>query len=99
MALNPEPPHTHLTRSSFQVSGIEGNFRNTAENVMRVLRTNKESVTAMRPLSTTPSSIGGCSPLPTRQRGELLGSEEWRWGRTVGQRGQVGGGWSERGGI
>lgn len=30
-----------------QVSGIEGNFRTTCENVMRVLRSNKESVTAM----------------------------------------------------
>ena len=38
----PSPPSTDR-----QVSGIEGNFRNTAENVMRVLRTNKESVTAM----------------------------------------------------
>jgi FKBP12-rapamycin complex-associated protein len=32
---------------AMEVSGIEGNFRNTAENVMRVLRINKESVTAM----------------------------------------------------
>eukprot|EP00955_Chlamydomonas_euryale_P007224 76381-Chlamydomonas_euryale.AAC.1 len=30
-----------------EVSGIEGNFRTTCENVMRVLRSNKESVTAM----------------------------------------------------
>ena len=36
-----------VVTSICQVSGIEGNFRNTAENVMRVLRTNKESVTAM----------------------------------------------------
>ena len=41
---HPPPPPPSTDR---QVSGIEGNFRNTAENVMRVLRTNKESVTAM----------------------------------------------------
>jgi FKBP12-rapamycin complex-associated protein len=33
--------------STSQVSGIEGNFRTTCESVMRVLRSNKESVTAM----------------------------------------------------
>ena len=36
--------HTHTPK---QVSGIEGSFRTTCENVMRVLRTHKESVTAM----------------------------------------------------
>lgn len=52
------PPHFHptlqvpfrLTRmmvKAMEVSGIEGNFRTTCENVMRVLRANKESVTAM----------------------------------------------------
>lgn len=30
-----------------EVSGIEGNFRSTCENVMQVLRTNKDSVMAM----------------------------------------------------
>ncbi len=32
---------------AMEVAGLEGNFRTTCENVMRVLRTNKESVTAM----------------------------------------------------
>ncbi|GAX78992.1 hypothetical protein CEUSTIGMA_g6432.t1 [Chlamydomonas eustigma] len=46
----PEKIPFRLTRmmvKAMEVSGIEGNFRNTAENVMRVLRINKESVTAM----------------------------------------------------
>ena len=38
---------TRMMIKAMEVSGIEGNFRNTAENVMRVLRSNKESVTAM----------------------------------------------------
>ena len=32
---------------AMEVSGIEGNFRSTCENVMQVLRINKESVMAM----------------------------------------------------
>lgn len=32
---------------AMEVSGIEGNFRSTCENVMQVLRTNKECVMAM----------------------------------------------------
>lgn len=32
---------------AMEVSGIEGNFRSTCENVMLVLRTNKDSVMAM----------------------------------------------------
>ncbi len=31
----------------FQVTGIEGNFRETCNNVMRVLRENKDSVMAV----------------------------------------------------
>ena len=30
-----------------EVSGIEGNFRSTCENVMQVLRTHRDSVMAM----------------------------------------------------
>ena len=30
-----------------EVSGIEGNFRNTCENTMRVLRENKDSLLAI----------------------------------------------------
>ena len=41
----PLPPPARLTPP--QVSGIEGNFRTQCQNVMRVLRANKESVTAM----------------------------------------------------
>lgn len=33
--------------NAMEVSGIEGNFRSTCENVMQVLRTNKDSVMAM----------------------------------------------------
>ncbi|KAG2491268.1 hypothetical protein HYH03_010473, partial [Edaphochlamys debaryana] len=46
----PEKVPFRLTRmmiKAMEVSGIEGNFRTTCENVMRVLRSNKESVTAM----------------------------------------------------
>lgn len=32
---------------AMEVSGIEGNFRSTCENVMQVLRSNKASVMAM----------------------------------------------------
>ncbi|CAN6827348.1 unnamed protein product [Brassica oleracea] len=32
---------------AMEVSGIEGNFRSICENVMQVLRTNKDSVIAM----------------------------------------------------
>lgn len=38
---------TRMMVKAMEVSGIEGNFRTTCENVMRVLRANKESVTAM----------------------------------------------------
>lgn len=38
---------TRMMIRAMEVSGIEGNFRTTCENVMRVLRANKESVTAM----------------------------------------------------
>ncbi|KAL6744723.1 hypothetical protein V8C86DRAFT_3167703 [Haematococcus lacustris] len=46
----PEKVPFRLTRmmvKAMEVSGLEGNFRTTCENVMRVLRSNKESVTAM----------------------------------------------------
>lgn len=33
--------------NAMEVSGIEGNFRITCENVMRVLRSNKDSVMAV----------------------------------------------------
>ncbi|GBF92738.1 hypothetical protein Rsub_05107 [Raphidocelis subcapitata] len=39
--------HRWGRRGSMEVSGIEGNFRSTCENVMRVLRLNKDSVMAM----------------------------------------------------
>ncbi len=38
---------TRMMVKAMEVAGLEGNFRTTCENVMRVLRTNKESVTAM----------------------------------------------------
>lgn len=37
---------------AMEVSGIEGNFRSTCENVMQVLRTNKDSVMAMMEVNT-----------------------------------------------
>jgi FKBP12-rapamycin complex-associated protein len=46
----PEKIPFRLTRmlvKAMEVSGIEGSFRNTSENVMRVLRENKESVMAV----------------------------------------------------
>ncbi|KAG0243175.1 armadillo-type protein [Mortierella sp. GBAus27b] len=46
----PEKIPFRLTRmlvKAMEVSGIEGSFRNTSENVMRVLRGNKESVMAV----------------------------------------------------
>ncbi|CAN0880168.1 Serine/threonine-protein kinase TOR [Linum grandiflorum] len=46
----PEKVPFRLTRmlvKAMEVSGIEGTFRNTCENVMQVLRTNKDSVMAM----------------------------------------------------
>lgn len=36
---------------AMEVSGIEGNFRCTCENVMQVLRTHKDSVMAMMEVS------------------------------------------------
>lgn len=38
---------TRMLVKAMEVSGIEGNFRSTCENVMQVLRTNKDSVMAM----------------------------------------------------
>ncbi|KAF9952831.1 phosphatidylinositol kinase- protein kinase tor1 [Mortierella alpina] len=38
---------TRMLVKAMEVSGIEGSFRNTCENVMRVLRENKESVMAV----------------------------------------------------
>jgi phosphatidylinositol kinase/protein kinase (PI-3 family) len=38
--------------NAMEVSGIEGNFRSTCENVMQVLRTNKDSVMAMMEVQT-----------------------------------------------
>ncbi|ONK75406.1 uncharacterized protein A4U43_C03F16520 [Asparagus officinalis] len=38
---------TTILVKATEVSGIEGNFRSTCENVMQVLRTNKDSVMAM----------------------------------------------------
>ncbi|PPD85571.1 hypothetical protein GOBAR_DD17494 [Gossypium barbadense] len=38
---------TRMLLKAMEVSGIEGNFRSTCENVMQVLRTNKDSVMAM----------------------------------------------------
>ncbi|KAG8650536.1 hypothetical protein MANES_07G052645v8 [Manihot esculenta] len=46
----PEKVAFRLTRmlvKAMEVSGIEGNFQSTCENVMQVLRTNKDSVMAM----------------------------------------------------
>ncbi|KAG2704801.1 hypothetical protein I3760_05G022000 [Carya illinoinensis] len=46
----PEKVPFRLTRmlvKAMEVSGIEGNFRSTCENVMEVLRTNQDSVMAM----------------------------------------------------
>ncbi|XP_078434846.1 target of rapamycin [Wolffia australiana] len=46
----PEKVPFRLTRmlvKAMEVSGIEGNFRSTCENVMHVLRTNRDSVMAM----------------------------------------------------
>ncbi|XP_052193242.1 serine/threonine-protein kinase TOR isoform X2 [Diospyros lotus] len=46
----PEKVPFRLTRmlvKAMEVSGIEGNFRSTCENVMQVLRTHKDSVMAM----------------------------------------------------
>lgn len=38
---------TRMLVKAMEVSGIEGTFRTTCENVMQVLRTNKDSVMAM----------------------------------------------------
>lgn len=38
---------TRMLEKAMEVSGIEGNFRSTCENVMQVLRTHKDSVMAM----------------------------------------------------
>ncbi|OMO63404.1 hypothetical protein COLO4_32473 [Corchorus olitorius] len=38
---------TRMLVKAMEVSGIEGNFRSTCENVMQVLRSNKDSVMAM----------------------------------------------------
>lgn len=50
----PERVPFRLTRmlvKAMEVSGIEGNFRSTCENVMTVLRQNKDSVMAMMEVS------------------------------------------------
>ncbi|VAH06574.1 unnamed protein product [Triticum turgidum subsp. durum] len=52
----PEKVPFRLTRmlvKAMEVSGIEGTFRTTCENVMQVLRTNKDSVMAMMEVSNT----------------------------------------------
>lgn len=38
---------TRMLMKAMEVSGIEGNFRSTCENVMQVLRAHKDSVMAM----------------------------------------------------
>lgn len=38
---------TRMMIKAMEVSGVEGNFRSTCESVMRVLRSNKDSVMAM----------------------------------------------------
>lgn len=38
---------TRMLVKAMEVSGIEGTFRSTCENVMQVLRSNKDSVMAM----------------------------------------------------
>ena len=38
---------TRMMIKAMEVSGIEGNFRSTCEETIRVLRANKESVIAM----------------------------------------------------
>lgn len=43
---------TRMLVKAMEVSGIEGNFRSTCENVMQVLRTNKDSVMAMMEVNT-----------------------------------------------
>lgn len=42
---------TRMLVKAMEVSGIEGNFRSTCENVMQVLRSNKDSVMAMMEVS------------------------------------------------
>jgi hypothetical protein len=44
---------TRMLVKAMEVSGIEGNFRSTCENVMQVLRTHKDSVMAMMEVWTT----------------------------------------------
>lgn len=43
---------TRMLVKAMEVSGIEGNFRSTCENVMQVLRSNKDSVMAMMEVGT-----------------------------------------------
>lgn len=43
---------TRMLVKAMEVSGIEGNFRSTCENVMQVLRSNKDSVMAMMEVRT-----------------------------------------------
>ena len=38
---------TRMLQKAMEVSGIEGNFRNTCENTMRVMRANKDSLLAI----------------------------------------------------
>lgn len=44
---------TRMLVKAMEVSGIEGNFRSTCENVMQVLRSNKDSVMAMMEVGTS----------------------------------------------
>lgn len=46
---------TRMLVKAMEVSGIEGNFRSTCENVMQVLRANKDSVMAMMEVKKTTS--------------------------------------------
>lgn len=51
---------TRMLVKAMEVSGIEGNFRSTCENVMQVLRTNKDSVMAMMEVEKARSLIVFC---------------------------------------
>lgn len=48
---------TRMLVKAMEVSGLEGNFRSTCENVMQVLRTNKDSVMAMMEVPFTSLSL------------------------------------------
>jgi len=38
---------TRMLQKAMEISGIEGNYRNTCENTMRVMRANKDSLLAI----------------------------------------------------